>query len=85
MAIGVGSRQAGGDFRAIDRLGDNLQMLRDRREIKTGIVEDFKTVRAGEESRQIGRVIGLAVELDEMGGAVAGAQLDEAERIARRF
>ena len=51
---------------------------------KAGEMEDFEHVRIGQQRLEARRVVTRAVELDDMGVAVAGGELDQAKLVAAR-
>ena len=82
VAVGVGARQLGGDLGAVDGLGGHAQVQGQHAHIEAGEVEDLEDARVRQQGLQARRRPVLAVELDEMGGVVAGRELDQAQPVA---
>ena len=56
----------------------------EHRHVKAGEVENLGDLGIGQKRLEVGRIIGSAVKLHEMGIAVAGGKLHEAELVAAR-
>src|SRR6266446_6173011 len=82
MLIGVGAGKLGRRARAIAGPGDDAEIAPDDGEIEARVMIELGDVSVFEQPFHIGRLIGVARELDEMGAAVAGRQLDQAETVA---
>ena len=82
MAISIGADQLGGDLGAIDGAGDHAKAVAQGGDIKARIVENFGDLGVGEQLDQIGRLAGILGNLDHIGTAIAGRQLDHAKAVA---
>lgn len=85
MPIGIGAGQARGDFRAIDRLAQNAEILLDHGDVEAAEMEDLGDARIGQHAFQVGRGILARAELNEVRRAIAGRHLDQAQPVAQRI
>ena len=82
VAVGIGAGQLRGDLGAVDGRGHDSQMEFEHGDIKAAEVKKLQYGRIGQQRLQVGAVVAGALETDDMGVAVAGRQLDHAQRIA---
>ena len=82
MLVGVGAGKLGRRARAIAGRGDDAEIAPDDGEIEAGEMIELGDVLIFEQPFQIGRLVIVTRELNEMGTAVAGGELDQAETVA---
>ena len=85
MPVGVGAHELRHDLGTVDWCGCDLQILLDHGHVEAGEVENFHNGRIGQKRFQARRIIGRPVQLHEMGAAVTGRELHQAQAVAVRI
>ena len=83
-AVPVGHRphQARGGLGAVDRLRQHAEMLPEHSHVEAREVENLEVRGIGQHALQVGRVVGVAIELHEVGLRSAIGELNQAQGIA---
>src|SRR5690606_38193533 len=81
-AVGIGAHELGGDLGAVDGRGDDAEITLDHRDVEAREMENLENVLVRHQRAQVRRVVGAAVELHDMGVAVARRKLDHAKLVA---
>ena len=82
MPVGVGARQPGRDLGAIDGAAIHLEVAAQHADVEAGIVEQLEPAGIGEQAAQVRRGIVALGQLHQMGVAIAGRQLHDAQTVA---
>ncbi len=82
VAVGVGPHQPRRDLGAVDRTAVDLEVPAEHREIEAGIVEQLQSPPVGKKTPQVGCRILAGWQLHEVGPAVAGGELHDAQSVA---
>ena len=84
MPIGIGPDQLGRDLRAIDRRGQSPEGVIEGGNVEPPEMKKLRDRRVGQKGGEV-RGLGLAgCDLDQMGVAVAGRQLHQAQTVPMR-
>ena len=81
MPVGVGAGELGGDLGAVEGARVDAEVILDHGHVEARVMEDLGDGGVGEQRLEVWRVVAGAVELHQMGIAVTGGELHEAELV----
>ncbi len=85
MTVRVSAHQPGRDLGAVDRPGHNAKPLLQHGDIEAGVVKNLGLGRIGKQRSEIGCRAIVERDLHDIGAAIAGRELHDAEPVAMRI